>query len=30
MGSSTFEVPGEIEADSGENSFSMQCDIFWV
>lgn len=26
----TFEVPGEIEADTGKDSFSTQHDILWV
>lgn len=29
-GSSTFEVSGEIEADSGEDSLSTQCDTLRV
>lgn len=27
---STFEVPGEIKADAGEDSLSSQSDVFWV
>ena len=29
-GRSTFEVPGEIEGDSGKDSLSTQSNIFWV
>lgn len=30
VGGVTFEVSGEVEADSGKDSLSTQCDIFWV